>query len=56
MNVFSRSANRGNCNNVYDVNSDGNVNNWNSTNENRGAPTVQVKGCTLAHSVKMPEK
>lgn len=38
QNVFSRSANRGNANNVWDVNADGNVNNWNAINGNRAVP------------------
>ena len=54
--MFSRSANRDDCNNVYELNADGNVNNWNATNENRSAPTVQVKSCELTHSAKMLEK
>nr|DAL26061.1 MAG TPA_asm: hypothetical protein [Caudoviricetes sp.] len=37
-NVRLRSANRGNANNVFNVNSDGNVNNWNATNTLRSAP------------------
>ena len=37
-NVRLRSANRGNGNNAFNVNSSGNVNNWNAINANRCAP------------------
>lgn len=37
-NVRLRSANRGNGNNAFNVNSSGNVNNWSAINANRCAP------------------
>lgn len=40
QNVFSRSANRGNSNNVMNVNADGGVNNTNGWNSNTYAPIV----------------
>ena len=42
MDVFSRSAHRGYCVNVYDVYSDGYVSHWHSTHESRGAPSVCI--------------
>lgn len=43
QNVFSRSANRGNANNVMNVNTSGNVNNTNAWNSNVYAPIVFLK-------------
>ena len=40
QNVRLRSANRGNANNTWNVNSSGNVNNNNANNANRFAPIV----------------
>jgi len=40
VNARLRSANRGNANNVYYVNSSGYVNNNNAANANRPAPIV----------------
>lgn len=41
--VFSRSANRGNANNVMNVNTSGDVNNTNAWNSNVYAPIVFQK-------------
>lgn len=41
--VFSRSANRGNANNVMNVNADGGVNNTNGWNSNTYAPIVFLR-------------
>ena len=38
VNVWLRSANRGNANNAWNVNNSGNVNNNNAYNANRGCP------------------
>lgn len=38
QNCRLRSANRGNANNVWNVNTSGNANNNNATNANRGCP------------------
>lgn len=43
QNVFSRSANRGNANNVMNVNASGNVNNTNAWNSNVYAPDCLPK-------------
>lgn len=43
QNVFSRSANRGNANNVMNVNADGGVNNTNGWNSNTYAPIVFLR-------------
>lgn len=43
QNVFSRSANRGNANNVMNVNTDGGVNNTNGWNSNTYAPIVFLR-------------
>ena len=43
QNVFSRSANRGNANNVMNVNADGGVNNTNGWNSNTYAPDCLPK-------------
>lgn len=48
--VFSRSANRGNANNVMNVNTSGNVNNTNAWNSNVYAPIVFLKALWLLHS------
>lgn len=50
QNVFSRSANRGNANNVMNVNTSGNVNNTNAWNSNAYAPIVFLKTLWLLHS------
>lgn len=47
-NVRLRSANRGNGNNAFDVNSSGNVNNWNGINANRSAPGLDGSKPTKA--------
>lgn len=39
-----RSANRGNANNAWNVNSSGNANNNNATNANRPAPDCERPG------------
>ena len=50
QNVFSRSANRGNANNVMNVNTSGNVNNTNAWNSNVYASIVFLKALWLLHS------
>ena len=55
QNVFSRSANRSNANNVMNVNSSGNVNNTNAWNANTYAPIVFPKALWLLHSNNCPE-
>lgn len=44
QNVRLRSANRGNANNVWNVNTAGNANNNNATNANRPAPDCEMPG------------
>ena len=52
QNVFLRSANRNNGNNVFNVNASGNVNNYNAQNANRCAPdhsgTSPTQACGAA--------
>ena len=50
QNVFSRSANRSNANNVMNVNSSGNVNNTNAWNANTYAPIVFPKALLLKYA------
>ena len=42
MNIRLRSANRGNANNTWNVNSSGNINNNNANNANRVAPDCVI--------------
>lgn len=58
MNVWLRSANRGNANNAWNVNNSGNVNNNNAYNANRGCPdcvtrTTRLKSSKYVVEVKM---
>jgi hypothetical protein len=53
--VFSRSANRGNANNVMNVNTDGGVNNTNAWNSNTYAPIVLHTAPWSLHSNDCPE-
>ena len=50
QNVFSRSANRGNANNVMNVNTIGGANNTNAWNSNTYAPIVFLKALWSTHS------
>ena len=48
QNVRLRSANRGNANNAWNVNSSGNANNNNATNANRPAPDCEISRINTA--------
>ena len=55
MNVWLRSANRGNANNAWNVNNSGNVNNNNAYNANRGCPDCSAYQVTRpVHSIGTP--
>ena len=57
QNCRLRSANRGNANNAWNVNSTGNANNNNATNANRPAPEcVNKNRIILMHSVSSVQR
>ena len=57
VNVRLRSANRGNANNTWNVNSSGNVNNNNANNANRGcADCIALVAIRSLHSSETPKE
>ena len=56
VNVWLRSANRGNANNAWNVNSSGNVNNNNARNALRGCPDCFAWAIGLSHSEGTPKE
>lgn len=56
VNVWLRSANRGNANNAWNVNSAGNVNNNNARNALRGCPDCFAWAKRLSHSGGTPKE